>query len=326
MAKNLNAPIAETSAAAAVAAAPKKTRKPRAVKKDTVVMEHAMTVEPMSSGLIPESDNAELDALLADLGLPADEVIEPKIEGTAAEPLILDAALPSTPADDTAVLEAAVLGAESADLMSASAATEGADGSAPTGDSSDVKPEAAAGEKKAPTPRVRYANVADRLKARVGDKLAEYSVLTTADAMVDDEALDAVMARTMDIITAMNKKVGNRGVCFIEWLSGKKASLNNVIDRLLRLLDADGYLQTGDEGNVMKNLMARPYSAASARAMGGNTVVMLKELKVILPLEGHKGRFVANPDSLLLLKARSLMAAAPAGAAAAEGEEGGDES
>jgi hypothetical protein len=316
MAKNLNVTIAQNSAAAAPA---KKTRAPRAAKKSTVTMEHAMVIE----STMPAGDNAELDQLLADLGLPSDEVIEPAIDSAAAEPLVIEASMPLA-LEESAVLEAAVLGAETADLMSASAAEEGADGSAPTGDSSELVADTA--EKKAPTPRVRYANPTDRLKARVGDKLAEYSVLTTADAMVDDEALGAVMERTLDIIKAMNKKVSNRGVGFIEWLSGKKTSLNNVIDRLLRLLDTDGHLQTGDEGNVMKNLLARPYSAASARAMGGNTVVMLKELKVILPLEGHKGRFVANPDSLLLLKARSMLAAAPAGAAAADdGAEGGDE-
>lgn len=308
MAKNLLKTAAQDNTAAAAAVAPKKARKPRAAKKDTVVMEHAMTIEPVSSGLIPTSDGSDLDALLADLGLPSDEVIEPAIE-TDAEPVVLEASLPST--ED---LEAAVIGAETAELMSAAASEEGNDGSAPTGTASELVGETAAAgaEKKAPTPRVRYTDKVERLKARVGDQLAEYSVLTTAEVPMDDAALNEVMERTMDIIRAMNKKVGNRGVGFIEWLSGKKTSLNNVLERTLRLLKDDGYLQTGDEGNLMKNLLARPYSQASARAMGGNTVVMFKELKVILPVEGNKGRFVANPDSLLLAKAMSMLAGAPA--------------
>lgn len=324
MAKNLNTTIAASLNTAAAAAAPKKARKPRAA--ESVTVEHAMTVEHAS---IPVAGNEDLDALLADLGLHAEEVVE--AAPAADEVMVLDAALPVAEEGETAAdLEAAVSGAETAELMSAAATEDGIDGSAPTGAASELiaETEAAAPEKKAATPRVRYTDKVERLKARVGDKLAEYSVLTTADVMSadTDEALNAVMDRTMDIVKAMNKKVGNRGVGFIEWLAGKKTSLNNVIERALKLLGEDGYLQTGEEGNLMKNLLARPYSLASARAMGGNTVVMLVQLKVILPLEGHKGRFVANDDSLLLMKARSLMAApAPAAVAADDAGEGKDE-
>lgn len=323
MAKNLNTTIAASLNTAAAAAAPKKARKPRAAKSESVTVEHAMTVEHAS---IPVAGNEDLDALLADLGLHAEEVVE--AAPAADEVMVLDAALPVAEEGETAAdLEAAVSGAETAELMSAAATEDGIDGSAPTGAASELiaETEGAAPAKKASTPRVRYTDKVERLKARVGDKLAEYSVLTTADVMSadTDEALDAVMERTMDIVKAMNKKVGNRGVGFIEWLAGKKASLNNVIERALKLLSEDGYLQTGEEGNLMKNLLARPYSLASARAMGGNTIVMLKDLKVILPLEGHKGRFVPNHDSLLLMKACSLMTA-PAAVAVAVAADAGE--
>lgn len=327
MAKNLLNTTAALNTNAAAAAAPKKVRaprKPRAAKAETITMEHAVT--------IPVAGDEDLGALLADLGvdMPADvsagpdEVIEQPVLDAAADVVLLE---PTTAGDED--LEAAVRGAETAELMSEAATDDGGfTVSEPAAAVADG--EAAAPEKKAATPRVRYTDKVERLKARVGDKLAEYSVLTTADVPADDAALGEVMDRTMDIIKAMNKKVGNRGVNFIEWLSGKKAALNNVLDRTLRLLDADGHLQTGEEGNLMKNLLARPYSAASARAMGGNTIVMFKELKVILPVEGTKGRFVANPDSLLLAAARAKLAA-PAAAAADDtsdasdaGEEGAD--
>jgi len=81
-----------------------------------------------------------------------------------------------------------------------------------------------------------------------------------------------------------------------------------VLERVLKVLDRDGYLQTGAEGNVIKDLLARPYSMASARAMGGNTIGVYADLKLIVP--DGKGRFIANPDSLLLAKARSLLAVA----------------
>jgi hypothetical protein len=58
--------------------------------------------------------------------------------------------------------------------------------------------------------------------------------------------------------------------------------------------------------------------------MGGNTISMFADLKVILA-EG-KGRFVANPDSLLLAKVKSMLtAAAKAPAPAASEPEGAEE-
>lgn len=324
MAKNLNTVVAALNTNAATAAAPKKARKPRAAKTEAaavLTMEHAMTVEPTMSAAI--SANDDLDKLLADIGMfvPDDEVI---VAAPTDEPVVIEASLPMTPAVDE--LEAAVSGAETAELMSAAATEEGDDGSAPSGTASELvsEPGAAAATKKTPTPRVRYTDKVERLKARVGDKLGEYSVLTTADVPMDDAALGEVMERTMDIIRAMNKKVGNRGVNFIEWLSGKKASLNSVIERTLKLLQADGHLETGEQGNVMKNLLARPYSLASARAMGGNTIAMLVQLKLIVPMEGAKGKFVANPDSLLLASALTRLSA-PTTASAEPDAEGTDE-
>src|SRR5690606_27785248 len=110
----------------------------------------------------------------------------------------------------------------------------------------------------------------------------------------------------------MNKKEQNRASNFVEWLSGKKSRLNNVLERVLKVLERDGVLTTGNEGNVIKDLLARPYSLGSARAMGGNTIGMFADLKVIVA--DGKGKFVPNPDSLLLMKAKSLLAA-PAAAA-----------
>lgn len=238
-------------------------------------------------------DEADLDALLAG-------------------PVMRD-----TPADiETNIedLEIAVCRAEATDAMLAAATEEVPDGSAPSEPPADGAP-AAAKVKKAVTPRKHYTDKVERLKDRIGESLSEYTVLTTADALVDEAELAVVMERTLEIIRAMNSKEKNRASNFIEFLSGKRAKLNTVLERVLRVLDRDGVIQTGNDGNVMKNLVDRPYSPASARAMGGNTIGMYADLKVIIPMEGVKGKFVANPDSLLLAKAMSMLAAAPASAA-----------
>lgn len=257
-----------------------------------VTIEDLLAAEDQFDAMMADNDDDMLDALLADpvLATPAEATLED--------------------------LESAV-GAAEATEASMAAATEDSLGSfSPT----EVSEAAVAGTaepkaKRVATPRKHYTDKVERLKDRVGDMLSEYTVLTTEDALVDESELGAVMERTMEIIRAMNSKEKNRASNFIEFLSGKRAKLNTVLERVLTVLDRDGLVQTGNEGNVMKDLIARPYSPASARAMGGNTISMYADLKVIIPEAGARGKFVANPDSLLLMKARSMLSVAPASAA-----------
>lgn len=250
------------------------------------------------------------EALLADLGMPADlatkpvsdEVLESSVASIEAAEVVMSTATPDAIIDGHETTAADKI-ASAEELTEAVAAEEG---------------EATVKVKKERAPRKHYADKIERLKDRIGADLPEYSVLTLQDAssIVGDEELKAITERTMDIIRGMNSKEKNRATNFMEYLSGKRAKLNAVLERVLRVLARDGYLQTGNEGNVHKDLLSAEYSAASARAMGGNTLGMFADLKVILPLEGHKGRFVANEDSLLLAKAQAMLNAEPAPAAA----------
>jgi hypothetical protein len=156
---------------------------------------------------------------------------------------------------------------------------------------------------------VSYGTTADgkvrRLKDKLGDSAAEYTVLTLDDAGLDEEALKLKVEETFALIAKMNKKEANRAAMFIEFVAGKKAQMNNVLKRVLTVLSNDGYLATGLQGNVMQDLLAVPYTTGAARAMGGNTIGMYEDLAVI-KADG-KGRFIANPDSLLLMKANQLL-------------------
>lgn len=242
----------------------------------------------------PDAETSALDALIASLGAP---------EAAEAAPVVTDAAL----------LEA-VEQVEAVEIATAAAETDTApEGSVPTGEGTDVAdPEVEAAPvktKKASTPRVSYGTTADgkvrRLKDKLGDSAAEYTVLTLDDAGLDEQALAAKVDETFGLIAKMNKKEANRAAMFIEFVAGKKSQMNNVLKRVLQVLAADGYLTTGMQGNVMVDLLSVPYSAGAARAMGGNTIGMYEDLAV-LKADG-KGRFIANPDSLLLMKANQLL-------------------
>lgn len=315
MAKNLSA---------AKSSSTKTPRAPRAKKvAEVVTLNSAETL----------SVEDDLDTLLAALGdeapQPKSEVIadvviteadlenmEPDLDALLADPIVSEAPTEAVTELTLEELEVAVTRAEAVDAMMATATVDEI-----TVGASPSETEAAPGEVKAKrvvTPRKHYTDKVERLKDRVGAELAEYTVLTTADALVDEAELSAVMERTLGIIREMNSKQKNRASNLIEFLSGKRARLNNVLERVLRVLERDGVIQTGNEGNVMKDLLARPYSPASARAMGGNTIGMYADLKLIVA--DGKGKYVANPDSLLLAKARSMLAAMTPGAEGGEVE------
>lgn len=280
---------------------PATTKKSRKSKK----VDAPIAVNMIESTGNADSGDAALDALMASLETPAgasDEVIEKSIVE------------PHTDAE----IEAAVAGAESVEAMILAATPEGVveAGAIPTGEGSDVTPAdtaaASTAEKtvKVRTPRKHYSDKVERLKDRVGTDLASYTVLTAADAGVTDEDVVKAMNDTLDIIRKMNKKEQTRAGFLIEFMAGKKAKLNEVLHRALDVLKTEGFISTGKDGNVFTNLLARPYSPAAARAMGGNTVAMFADLKLIVP--DGKQRYVANPESLVLAKVRAMLDAVPA--------------
>lgn len=274
--------------ATAKPAARKRTVKPEA---PALVLNHTEIIESGDAG------QDALSALINELDASGD--------------LVLEKAPAAAVPDD--VIELAVAGAESTETMMASATPEGViDGATPTGSASDIDT-----SKKIAMPRKRYTDKGERLKDKLGTGLGDYTVLTLADAGVSDEELQAKMDETLTIIKGLNKKAQNWAVKFIEYLAGKKSSMSEVTSRTLTVLSRDGFITTGNEGNMLKDLVAKPYSMGAARAMGGNNLAALLGLKVVV--EDGKGRFIANPDSLLLAKAKSMMAAVatPAAPAAA---------
>lgn len=280
----------------------------------------AAAVEQTPALIVGVADTGMVDSSEVIIADPAGDAIGALLAELETPAATGDAVIES-PIHDDAALESAVAGAEATEASLAMATPEGVvdPGAVPTGTSSDAAPvEGAAPAKKERTPRKHYSDKVERLKDRVGDGLAEFTVLTMEQAGVTDEELQAVMASTLAVIKAMNKKEQARASMFIEWLAGKKAKPNAILESALRVLNRDGKITTGKEGNLFLDLLSQTYSAGAARAMGGNTVSMLADLKVLHATE--KGTFVANPDSLLLMKAQSLLAAPAAAPAAATTE------
>ncbi|MEO9387174.1 hypothetical protein [Chromobacterium phragmitis] len=159
--------------------------------------------------------------------------------------------------------------------------------------------------------RQYFAKKTDRIAAKLGANLADFTLLELPeDGELTPEYIEQSKNSTIEIIDGLGVKPQQRATLLIEWLAGKQTKLNDVIKTAFELLHKDGVVQMGVGGNLMAALGAR-YSQASARAMGGNTLLMLKALKV-LQEDG-----TANERSVILAVANEKLGLAGEMAAAA---------
>jgi hypothetical protein len=266
-----------------------------------------MTMGAMQNQEIIANQEATLDALLSDLEMmsddnatpPVEEIIEdgaPEIRATSVTEIVEEDTDPVdyAPVEENAATPTEKPAKKSGKKTSSKKKTETA-----TGDKKK-----AAGEDKPKAQRKFYASKVERIKDKLGDKLGEYTVLELSDATLEGEALAKKQQETIDAIKNAGKKVQNRITFVMEFIAGKSSKLNGVITTALKVLKRDGKVSVGVEGNLYKALIEHPYSPAAAKAMGGNTLLALKTLKVIVP--GEKGEYVANPKSLVLAKLEAM--------------------
>jgi hypothetical protein len=102
---------------------------------------------------------------------------------------------------------------------------------------------------------------------------------------------DAILA-ALDADAA--KKVGEKAVML---LTGKAAS-QEVLKRAFTVLARDGYLTSGDKGNLQVNLLAKPYSLGTARSQANQIFALFPLLKITA--RDGKGRQVPNLQSTVL--------------------------
>jgi hypothetical protein len=140
-------------------------------------------------------------------------------------------------------------------------------------------------------------NKIGRLEHKLGANIGKVLILTTEDAELEGDALDAKVTENKAAFKALAVKVQNRATNVLEFIGGKSSSLGKVTESVIRLLAKERKLTTGDKGNIYGKLSAT-YSAAAARAMGNSTLGMLRALNVVV--ETGKGTFEPAENSTIL--------------------------
>lgn len=176
------------------------------------------------------------------------------------------------------------------------------------------KKEKKAKEPKEPkAPRLTYhANkVSEVLSAKLGEKASETLLLEVADAGLEPAELEEKQKELLALLNkrpntgeggSTQKKVAEKVVMLFSWIKNG-GTLNEVMRRTFTVLARDGEIVSGDKGNLHAELLAKPYSLGTCRAQAGQMMAMLPMLKIAT--KDGRGRLVANPDSLILMKVRA---------------------
>lgn len=298
-----------------------KTTAAKTTRKSTKTAEKELTMN-MAVAHETEIDLGADDAILASM-----------LEGieSGAEELTANDGLPGEDAGvidltDDAAIEAAIADIEKAEAVQDHYAAEEGASEVAAGDEPLViaktekpKKEKKAKEPKEPkepkAPRVTYVGnkASDVLKARLGDKTNEMLVLEVEDASLDPAELEAKQSELLKLLNtrpgtsdggATQKKVAEKIVMLFSYLKNG-GKLNEVMLRTFTVLAKDGYLTSGDKGNLHAELLAKPYSVGTARAQAGQMFAMMPMLKIVTKEE--KGRYVLNENSMVFMAVKAQL-------------------
>ena len=290
-------------------------------------------LEPSVEAAAVASDEIDLDLLLDEVEqAEVAPVVEAKPKKTKEKPvkaekkeavpepepeldldLLLDAEeKPATaeaePSDDE-ILNAMFDEAE----LDASALTLATEEVAPTVEEpkAEEKPAKQKKERAPTTYRTTYQNskrsavLLDRLGGDTSEIVLEFS-----DVDLPEEELKEKQQKFLRLLNAqptlttngetVQKKVAEKVVILFTMFK-QNGRWNEVMYRTFKLLLTDGYISGGRDSNLVKDLLAKPYSIGTARAQAGQMMQMLPLLKIA---KEEGGRLVPNEESTILARLR----------------------
>lgn len=158
-------------------------------------------------------------------------------------------------------------------------------------------------ESKSAVDRVTFAGNSKSavLEARLGGQSDKYLILEDSDAMLDETTLalkQAALREDFDVKLA--KKVAEKGIMLFRDLSRNVTVDNEVMRRAFQVLKHDGFLTSGDKGNLQQNLAAK-YSVGTQRAQASQVFSLFQFLKIV---EKSGTQFVINPKSTIFAAAK----------------------
>lgn len=149
--------------------------------------------------------------------------------------------------------------------------------------------------------KTKATNPADRIISKLGTAAIDFTTLTPDCAALDETAQLEQFATT---VNSMALYVSDKAVNLFTYLQ-TGAGLNGVTARGFEVLLRDGQLVGGDTGNIVQNLLSKPYSLGTARSQSNQLLQLFTDLKI--GTRTGRGVVVTNPDSVILERVKTIL-------------------
>lgn len=139
------------------------------------------------------------------------------------------------------------------------------------------------------------------LEARLGGQSDKFLILEDSDALLDPTTLalkQAMLREDFDLRLA--KKVAEKGIMLFRDLSKGVTLENEVMRRAFQVLSRDGFLTSGDKGNLQVDLAAK-YSVGTQRAQASQVFSLFQFLKIVEKSGSH---YMLNTKSTIFSAAK----------------------
>lgn len=149
-------------------------------------------------------------------------------------------------------------------------------------------------------PRNAFAASSERIAFKLGDRMKEFLVLDIADAALSDaELVKKQKALLLHIDTKLAMKVAEKATMLLGYLANG-GKMNEVMKRAFVVLLKDGQLTSGDKGNLVTNLLAKPYSIGTARSQSNQIFSLFPLLGICNAKSGSS--MTLNENSTIVAK------------------------
>jgi len=151
-------------------------------------------------------------------------------------------------------------------------------------------------------PRVKKTGkVSERIANQLG---ADFIKLTTLSQDWAGKAPDKHTEDFAAIVDDMALYVSDKAVNLFKFLQSG-GGLNEVTRRGFEVLIKDGQLVGGKSGNIMNNLLSKPYSMGTAASQSNQLIQLFTDLEICN--RAARGTLIENPDSEILKRVKTLM-------------------
>ena len=147
----------------------------------------------------------------------------------------------------------------------------------------------------------RATSTSLRILSKLGAESVDYTTLTPADAAKSDEEIVEDFSRTVD---AMAMYVSDKAVNLFTFLK-VGGGLNEVTRRGFEVLLKDECITGGDKGNLVVNLLSKPYSLGTAKSQSNQIIQLFTDLKI--GTRSGRGAVMINQESVILHRVKTIM-------------------